>query len=106
MYIKNFISGAGSAGSCYIVSNNSTTSYEDLGGTESLKWAQMYLYRDKSKTEHLVRDAEKNGFKAVVLTADLCRVRARIRYARGAGMSTFRTIYPSPVMESIGLNQV
>lgn len=33
-------------------------------------WAQTYLFRDKRNTLHLVRHAEKYGFKALVVTVD------------------------------------
>ncbi|EDW72557.1 uncharacterized protein Dwil_GK20637 [Drosophila willistoni] len=63
---------AGKAGSIFILSTLSTTSLEDLaaGAPDTVKWFQLYIYKDRSITEKLVRRAEKANFKALVLTID------------------------------------
>ncbi|XP_017106728.2 uncharacterized protein Hao [Drosophila bipectinata] len=63
---------AGKAGSIFILSTLSTTSLEDLavGAPETIKWFQLYIYKDRTITEKLVRRAEKANFRALVLTID------------------------------------
>ncbi|KAM8712076.1 hypothetical protein ACLKA7_012578 [Drosophila subpalustris] len=63
---------AGKAGSIFILSTLSTTSLEDLSAAapDTLKWFQLYIYKDRSLTEKIVRRAEKANFKALVLTVD------------------------------------
>ncbi|XP_017837748.1 peroxisomal (S)-2-hydroxy-acid oxidase [Drosophila busckii] len=63
---------AGKAGSIFILSTLSTTSLEDLaaGAPDTCKWFQLYIYKERSLTEKLVRGAERAGFKALVLTVD------------------------------------
>ncbi|XP_064542752.1 uncharacterized protein LOC135431507 [Drosophila montana] len=63
---------AGKAGSIFILSTLSTTSLEDLsaGAPDTCKWFQLYIYKERSLTEKLVRRAEKANFKALVLTVD------------------------------------
>ncbi|XP_037948816.1 peroxisomal (S)-2-hydroxy-acid oxidase GLO5 [Teleopsis dalmanni] len=63
---------AGSAGSVFILSTLSTTSIEEVAtaAPNTCKWFQLYVYKDRSLTEQLVRRAEKAGFKALVLTID------------------------------------
>ncbi|XP_034102246.1 uncharacterized protein LOC117566807 [Drosophila albomicans] len=63
---------AGKAGSIFILSTLSTTSLEDLsaGAPDTTKWFQLYIYKDRSLTEKVVRRAEKANFKALVLTID------------------------------------
>ncbi|XP_052872319.1 uncharacterized protein LOC128277829 [Anopheles cruzii] len=55
-----------------ILSTISTTSIEDVASATpgSVKWFQLYIYRDRSVTESLVRRAEAAGFRAIVLTVD------------------------------------
>ncbi|KAH8303077.1 hypothetical protein KR044_012222 [Drosophila immigrans] len=63
---------AGKAGSIYILSTLSTTSLEDLAAAapQTCKWFQLYIYKERSVTEQLVRRAERANFKALVLTID------------------------------------
>ncbi|KAH8369831.1 hypothetical protein KR093_001083 [Drosophila rubida] len=63
---------AGKAGSIFILSTLSTTSLEDLaaGAPDTNKWFQLYIYKDRSLTEKIVRRAEKANFQALVLTVD------------------------------------
>ncbi|KAG5683136.1 hypothetical protein PVAND_012436 [Polypedilum vanderplanki] len=55
-----------------IFSTIATTSIEDIAAAapNSIKWFQLYIYRDRKLTENLVRRAEAAGFKALVLTVD------------------------------------
>lgn len=53
------------------LSTLSTTSLEDVAASTPFpKWFQLYIYRDLSVTQQLVRRAEESGFKALVLTVD------------------------------------
>ncbi|KAH8394715.1 hypothetical protein KR222_002420 [Zaprionus bogoriensis] len=63
---------AGKAGSIYILSTLSTTSLEDLAAAapDTCKWFQLYIYKERSVTEQLVRRAERANFKALVVTID------------------------------------
>ena len=60
-------------GCLYIMSTMSTTSIEEIAkaAPNAVKWFQLYLYKDRRVSEQHVKRAEKNGFKAIVLTADL-----------------------------------
>lgn len=63
---------AGKAGSIFVLSTLATTSIQELAeqAPETEKWFQLYIYKDRSLTETLVRTAEKCGFRAIVLTVD------------------------------------
>ncbi|TDG47929.1 hypothetical protein AWZ03_005710 [Drosophila navojoa] len=64
---------AGQAGSIFILSTLSTCSIEEVAeaAPETCKWFQIYIYRNRSLTEQLIRRAELAGFKALVLTVDM-----------------------------------
>nr|XP_050041439.2 2-Hydroxyacid oxidase 1-like [Dermacentor andersoni] len=68
------LSGAAArdAGTLMIVSAMSTTSLEDIraNAPDCLLWQQTYIFANRSLTESLVRRAERQGFAAVVVTAD------------------------------------
>lgn len=54
-----------------IFSTIATTSIEDIGkNSNGLKWFQLYIYKDRRITVDLIKRAERNGFKAIVLTVD------------------------------------
>ncbi|EEB12228.1 Hydroxyacid oxidase, putative [Pediculus humanus corporis] len=63
---------AGKAGTIFILSTISTSSIEEVaeGAPETEKWFQLYIYKDRMSTVDLIRRAEKNNFKALVLTID------------------------------------
>lgn len=56
-----------------ILSTTATYSIEDVANAapEGYRWFQLYVYKNKKRTERLVKRAESNGFKAIVLTVDL-----------------------------------
>jgi (S)-2-hydroxy-acid oxidase len=56
----------------FIMSTLSNSTVEDVGkATEnSVKWFQLYIYKNRKLTENLIRRAENSGFKALVLTVD------------------------------------
>jgi isopentenyl diphosphate isomerase/L-lactate dehydrogenase-like FMN-dependent dehydrogenase len=70
--------GAGAAGVAMCVSTMSTISLEDVAKAASGPlWFQLYVYRDRSVTESLVRRAEQAGYRALVVTVDMPAVGQR-----------------------------
>lgn len=63
---------AGKAGILFTLSTIATSSVEEVAtaAPDTNKWFQLYIYRDREVTKALIRRAEKNGYKAVVLTVD------------------------------------
>jgi 4-hydroxymandelate oxidase len=80
--------GAATAGALYVLSTRSSRRIEDvaavLAGHGGRWWFQVYVLRDRSLTEGLVRRAAEAGAQALVLTAD-APVLGRKRRDRGAG---------------------
>lgn len=60
------------AGIIFTLSTIATSSIEEVAeaAPKCTKWFQLYIYKDRSVSESLVRRAEKSGFKAIVLTVD------------------------------------
>lgn len=56
----------------YTMSTLSTSSIEEVAtaAPNTIKWFQLYIYKDREITKSLIRRAECNGFKAIVLTVD------------------------------------
>ena len=56
----------------FTLSTLSTSSIEEVAqaAPEAIKWFQLYVYCDRNVTLNLVRNAERAGFKALVLTVD------------------------------------
>lgn len=54
------------------MSTLSTTKIEDVGNAteNSVKWFQLYIYKNRKLTESIIKRAENAGFKALVLTVD------------------------------------
>eukprot|EP01135_Chromosphaera_perkinsii_P005532 Nk52_evm81s352 gene=Nk52_evmTU81s352 len=82
---KATVKALGNSGSCMILSTLSTTSMEEVSvaSPTTLKWFQLYCYKNRVVTERLVRRAERAGYKALVLTVDtplLGRREADIRH--------------------------
>jgi 4-hydroxymandelate oxidase len=70
--------GAGAAGSLMCVSTMSTASLEEVAqAATGPLWFQLYVYRDRSVTESLVRRAERAGYHALVVTVDMPAVGRR-----------------------------
>jgi 4-hydroxymandelate oxidase len=63
--------GAGLAGTAMILSTLSNSRVEDVVAAASGPiWFQLYVYRDRARTEALVRRVEAAGVEALVLTVD------------------------------------
>lgn len=54
------------------MSTLATSSIEEVAAAapDTHKWFQLYIYKQREITKGLIRRAEKNGFKAIVLTVD------------------------------------
>jgi len=56
----------------FIASTIATTSLEDIAAAtpDSIKWFQLYIYKDRELSKAIIRRAESAGYKALVLTVD------------------------------------
>ncbi|KVH97360.1 Aldolase-type TIM barrel [Cynara cardunculus var. scolymus] len=72
-----------SSGSCWndhglTLSSWGTSSVEEVASTgPGVRFFQLYVYKDRNIVTHLVKRAEKAGFKAIVLTVDTPRLGRR-----------------------------
>lgn len=59
-------------GTIMILSSISQTTIEDVrrAAPKAILWMQTYLFKDRRQTAHIVRRAEGQGFKAIVVTVD------------------------------------
>lgn len=63
---------AGKMNTVYTMSTISTSSIEEVAAIapDTNKWFQLYVYKDREITEAMIRRAERNGYKAILLTVD------------------------------------
>lgn len=63
---------AGNMGVIFTLPTMSTASIEEVAreAPKTLKWAQLFIYKDKQLTQHMVERAEKAQFNAIVITVD------------------------------------
>lgn len=74
------VRGAGDAGTAFVLSTLSNTPIEEVVAAASGPvWFQLYIYKDRSATEALVRRVEAAGATALVLTVDAPRLGRRER---------------------------
>src|SRR5258707_728367 len=74
---------AGTAEALMVVSTMATRTLEETAAVATGPlWFQLYVYRDRSISEQLVRRAEAAGYRALVLTVDLPRIGRRERDIR------------------------
>ncbi len=68
----------------YALSTLGTTSIEDLSAAapHARKWFQLYVWKDRSAAEDLVRRAASAGYEALILTVDVPVAGARLRDTR------------------------
>jgi 4-hydroxymandelate oxidase len=62
---------AARAGITQVLSSLSTYSIEEVAGTGANTWFQLYMFKDRTISEHLIRRVEAAGYKALMLTVDL-----------------------------------
>ncbi|HEY8217971.1 MAG TPA: alpha-hydroxy acid oxidase, partial [Acidimicrobiia bacterium] len=77
------------AGTVFIVSMAATTSVEDVAAAapDGVRWAQMYMLRDRGRTKALAERARDAGYRAIVASVDGAAVgRGDVR-ARGGSLS-------------------
>ncbi|MGE5333449.1 MAG: alpha-hydroxy acid oxidase [Nitrososphaerota archaeon] len=75
--------GASAGGSLMVVSTMANRSLEEVAeAAQCPLWFQLYVYRDRSLSEQLVRRAEAAGYHALVLTVDAPRLGRRERDIR------------------------
>lgn len=74
---------AAELGTGIVVSTSSSVSLEDIAtvGPE-LRWFQVYCYKDRSITRHLLERAQASGYAAICLTVDAPRHGQRLRNLR------------------------
>jgi len=77
--------GAAKAGALMILSSLATCALEevDAAAPGSPRWMQIYILRDRSRTEELVRRAAAHHYGALVLTVDAPVSGLRLRELRG-----------------------
>ncbi len=66
------VRGAAAAGALLILSSLATCPLEDVAAAapEAVRWMQVYILRQRARTEELVRRAAASGYRALVLTVD------------------------------------
>ncbi|KAE8600880.1 hypothetical protein XENTR_v10013437 [Xenopus tropicalis] len=59
-------------GTGMMLSSWATSSIEEVAeaAPDSLRWMQLYIYKDRNLTKSLVQRAERSGYKAIFLTVD------------------------------------
>ncbi|XP_049793259.1 uncharacterized protein LOC126203064 [Schistocerca nitens] len=102
---------AGMMGTIFTLSTLSTSSIEEVAeaAPSTIKWFQLYIYKDRAVTEDLVRRAEKAGFKALVLTVDApmfgirdADIRNKFSLPPHLMLANFRGVFADSVQSSGG----
>ena len=74
---------AGAAGTVYTLSTGSSRTIEEVAGAATGPvWFQLYLWRDRSVIESLIRRAQSAGYGALVITVDVPVIGNRERDTR------------------------
>lgn len=84
----------------YALSTLGTTSVEDVAAAAptARKWFQLYVWRDRSAGEELMRRATDAGFEALVLTVDVPVAGSRLRDVRN-GLTIPPSVTPSTLLD-------
>lgn len=84
----------------YALSTMGTTSIEDVAkaAPNAEKWFQLYIWKDRSAGEELMKRAAENGFSTLVLTVDVPVGGARLRDVRN-GMTIPPTLSPKTIID-------
>eukprot|EP00057_Strongylocentrotus_purpuratus_P005487 XP_003731076.1 PREDICTED: hydroxyacid oxidase 1 [Strongylocentrotus purpuratus] len=71
LFLSSVLSAA-AAEALMVLSVVSSTTIADVSAAApgGLRWMQTYLFNDRLLTQHVVREAERAGFKALVITVD------------------------------------
>ncbi|MDQ1429633.1 MAG: 4-hydroxymandelate oxidase, partial [Actinomycetota bacterium] len=80
---------AADVGTVYVVSMAATTSVEDVAAAapDGLRWAQMYMLRDRGRTRALAERANAAGYRAIVASVDGASVGRGIASASAGRLS-------------------
>ncbi|KAI9498982.1 hydroxyacid oxidase 1-like protein [Zychaea mexicana] len=68
-------------GTCFCQSTNSNYTMDQVASSvpkEALRWFQIYVQEEEDVTKRLIKDCEKAGFKALVVTLDRPRLGKRL----------------------------
>lgn len=68
----------------FILSSHSNSYFEEIAtaAPNSRKWLQLYVFKERSITKDLIKQAEDAGFEAIVLTIDFVAVGLRLSIIR------------------------
>ncbi|OCT79256.1 hypothetical protein XELAEV_18026066mg [Xenopus laevis] len=74
----------GALGTGMMLSSWATSSIEEVASAspDSLRWMQLYIYKDRRLTQSLVQRAERSGYRAIFLTVDTPRLGRRLADVR------------------------
>ncbi|MER7178199.1 alpha-hydroxy acid oxidase [Streptomyces hyaluromycini] len=76
-------SGADRAGCPLVVSTFAGRRFADIAAATTIApWLQLYCFKDRSVTRHVIETAEAAGFEVLVLTVDTPRLGRRLRDER------------------------
>jgi (S)-2-hydroxy-acid oxidase len=72
VYYCFYFVAAEEMGTVFVLSTIATSSIEQVAAAapKCNKWFQVYIYKDRSVTEALVRRAEAAGYRALAVTVD------------------------------------
>ncbi len=74
---------AGKIGTIMTLSTMSSCSIEEVSNVNlKSKWFQLYIYKNKTITESLIKRAEINGYEAIIVTVDVPMMGMRLRDIR------------------------
>jgi isopentenyl diphosphate isomerase/L-lactate dehydrogenase-like FMN-dependent dehydrogenase len=75
---------AGAVGTAMCLSTIATTTPASVGAAapDTVRWLQLYCFRDRAVTEAIIAEAVESGFKAIALTVDAPRAGRRERDLR------------------------
>jgi 4-hydroxymandelate oxidase len=96
---------AASAGVIQVLSTLSTTRMEDVAeAVDAPRWFQLYVYKDREVTRHLVERAEAAGYRAICVTVDVPAIGNRERDRRNA--FTFPPEFPLANLVDVNLEHL
>ncbi|MDO5735773.1 MAG: alpha-hydroxy acid oxidase [Propionibacteriaceae bacterium] len=93
---------AQAAGIPYALSTMATTSIEDVAAAapQGRNWFQLYMWKDRERSQRLIERAAAAGFDTLVVTVDVPVAGARLRDTRN-GMTIPPTLTPRTVLDAI-----
>lgn len=92
-------SEAAAAGIPFVLSTSSGSTMEEVAGTgPGRRWFQLYVFKDRTITEDLIRRAQAASYEALVITVDVPVVGKRRRDVRN-GFTIPLTLTPSSILD-------